>query len=197
MKADSGSYAVFTEQSSPASQLTAAKVVDVLAILPDCDGQAADAMSAHTQEKMEDAPRLLRIPKSECPDVWTRLPRHKSPKSWEDIEDAVVPLERKLCGHPLAGLSGDRQLIRGSSSGAWMGISTELGMSICSSKNRDHSNRYTWMTSKWLERSSIWLSMWMILMKNVGIAEPTSFLDHVHLGCTQRECKPNETIIEQ
>ena len=33
--------------------------------------------------------------------------------------------------------------------------------------------------------------------KNVDIEEPTSFLDHVYLGCTQRECKPNETMIEQ
>ena len=32
-------------------------------------------------------------------------------------------------------------------------------------------------------------------MKNVDIEEPTSFLDHVYLGCTQRECKPNEKII--
>ena len=38
------------------------KVMDVIARLPDCDGQAADAVSAHTQAKMEDAPRLLRIP---------------------------------------------------------------------------------------------------------------------------------------
>ena len=39
--------------------------------------------------------------------------------------------------------------------------------------------------------------MWKKLMKNVDIDEPTSFLDHVYLGCTQRECKPNETILEQ
>ena len=38
-------------------------------------GQAADAVSAYTQVKLEDAPRLLKIPKSECPDVWKRLPR--------------------------------------------------------------------------------------------------------------------------
>ena len=31
--------------------------------------------------KMEDASRLLRIPTSECPDVWIRLPLHKWPKS--------------------------------------------------------------------------------------------------------------------
>ena len=30
---------------------------------------------------------------------------------------------------------------------------------------------------------------WTILMKDVDLGEPTSFLDHVCLGCTQRECK--------
>ena len=38
--------------------------------------------------------------------------------------------------------------------------------------------------------------MWKKLMKNVDIDETTQFLDHVYLGCTQRESKPNETIIE-
>ena len=33
-------------------------------------------------------------------------------------------------------------------------------------------------------------------MKHVDIDEPTSFLDHAYLGCSQRECKPNETTIE-
>ena len=47
---------------------------------------------------MQDAPRLLRIPKSECPDTWIRLPRHKWPKSWSSIEDPVVLLERNLYG---------------------------------------------------------------------------------------------------
>ena len=35
-------------------------------------------------------------------------------------------------------------------------------------------------------------SMWKKLMKNVDLDETASFLDHVYLGCTQRECKPNE-----
>ena len=39
--------------------------------------------------------------------------------------------------------------------------------------------------------------MWKKLKKSVDIDEPTSFVDHVYLGCTQRECKKNETIIEQ
>ena len=71
--------------------------------------QAADAVSACTQVKMEDAPELLKIPKSECPDIWIRLPRHKWPKSWSSMEDPVVPLERNLYGHPLAGLFWEKQ----------------------------------------------------------------------------------------
>ena len=106
---DSGAYAVFTDQGS-ASQMTAAKVMDVISRLPGCAGQAADAVSAYTQVKMEDAPSLLKISNSECPDIWIRLPKHKWPKSWSSVEDPVVPLERNLYGHPLVGLLWERQV---------------------------------------------------------------------------------------
>ena len=46
VKGDSGSYAVFTEQGSSASQMTAAKVMDIISRLPGCAGQAAHAISA-------------------------------------------------------------------------------------------------------------------------------------------------------
>ena len=65
VKDDSGSYAVFTEQGSSASQMTAAKVMDIISRLPGCAGQAAYAVSAYTLVKMEDAHKLLKIPKSE------------------------------------------------------------------------------------------------------------------------------------
>ena len=109
VKDDSGSYAVFPEQGSSASQMTAAKVMDIKSRLPGCAIQAADAVSAFSQVKMEDAPELLKIPKSECPDMWIRLPRHKWPKSWSNMEDPVVPLERNLYGHLLAGLLWEGQ----------------------------------------------------------------------------------------
>ena len=70
VKDDSGSYGVFTEQGSSASQMTAAKIMDIISRLPGCDGQAADAVSAHTQVEMEDAHKLLKIPKWKCPDIW-------------------------------------------------------------------------------------------------------------------------------
>ena len=59
VKDDSGSYAVFTEQGSSASQMTAAKVMDIISRLPGCDGQAADAVSAYSQVKMEDAHKIV------------------------------------------------------------------------------------------------------------------------------------------
>ena len=100
--------------------------------LPGCDGQATDAVSAYTQVKMEDAHKLLKIPKSECPDIWIRPPRHKWPKSWSSMEDPVVPLERNLYGHPLAGLLWERQfekiLLK-----TWLGEYSKLGMSLCTS----------------------------------------------------------------
>ena len=46
VKDDSGAHAVFTEQGSSASQMTAAKVMDVIAKLPDY-GQATDTVSAY------------------------------------------------------------------------------------------------------------------------------------------------------
>ena len=53
VKDDSGSCAVFTEQGSSASQMTTAKIMDIISSLSGCDGQAADAVSAYTQVKME------------------------------------------------------------------------------------------------------------------------------------------------
>ena len=93
--------------------------------------QAADAVSAYTQMELEDVHKLLKIPKSDCPDNGIRLPRHKWPKSWSSMEDPVVPLERNLYGQPLAGLLGDRQfeniLLK-----TWLGENSKLGMSLCS-----------------------------------------------------------------
>ena len=58
-----------SQSKTKASQMTAAKVMDVMARLTGCAGQAADAVSAFSKVKMEDAPKLLKIPKSQCPDI--------------------------------------------------------------------------------------------------------------------------------
>ena len=46
VKDDSGVSAVFTEQGSSASHMTAPKIMDIISRLLGCDGQAADAVPA-------------------------------------------------------------------------------------------------------------------------------------------------------
>ena len=38
--------------------------------------------------------------------------------------------------------------------------------------------------------------MWKVLNKEVDLGEPTSFLDHVYLGCTQRQCEVSQNIVD-
>ena len=75
-----------------------------------------------------------------------RLPRHKWPKSWSNIEDLVVPPERNLYGHPLAGLLRERPFEK---------VPLELGLEKYRIRNaylciesKVSSSPYSWMTSK-------------------------------------------------
>ena len=38
--------------------------------------------------------------------------------------------------------------------------------------------------------------MWKVLNKEVDLGEPTSFLDHENLGCTQRPCEISKDIVD-
>ena len=38
--------------------------------------------------------------------------------------------------------------------------------------------------------------MWKVLNKEVDLGEPTSFLDHVYLGCTQRQCQTSKDMVD-
>ena len=38
--------------------------------------------------------------------------------------------------------------------------------------------------------------MWKVLNKEVDLGEPTSFLDHAYLGCTQRQCEVSKDIVD-
>ena len=104
-----GSYAVFTEQGSCASQMTAVKVMDIISRLPGCAGQAADAVSAYTQGK-----------NGRCINVFKkcrfRMSRHfgyvyhntngqNHGPAWKT---QFVPLGRNLYGHSLTSLLWER-----------------------------------------------------------------------------------------
>ena len=159
--------------------------MDIISRLPGCTGQAADAVSAETQLKKEDAPKLLKIPKSECPDIWIRLPRHKWPKSWSSMEDPVVPLERNLYGHPLAGCYGKGNLRK---SYFWECLFVQSDKGVFLSVYVDDI--------KLAGKKQNSAPMWKVLNKEVDLGEPTSFLDHVYLSCTQRQCEISKDIVD-
>ena len=124
--------------------------MDIISRLLGCAGQAADAVSAYTQVKMEDAPTLMKIPKSECPDIWIRPPRHKWPKSWSSMEDPVVPLGRNLYGHPLAGLIWERHFEKVLWEHGWGKFQIVNAYSL--TEKKDCSCLCMWMFF-WLERN--------------------------------------------
>ena len=111
-----------------------------------------------------------------------RFPRHKWPKSWSDIEDPVVLLEQKLYGHQLAGLLDGK-----STNWECLFVHRKRGLflSICVDDIKVAGKRQNYGFH--VEETD----------ENVDLDEPTSFLDHVYLGCTQRECKPIEVIIDE
>ena len=149
--------------------MTAAKVMDIISRLPGCAGQAADAVSAYNPGKIEDAPKLLKksqigVPRyldtSNKAQIW--------PKSLSSMEDPVVPLERNIYGHPLAGLVWERQFEKILLKYFCEKVSNWECLFVHREK-KCYSYLFMWMTSNWLERNktlircgkcSIILSTW-------------------------------------
>ena len=143
---------------------------------------------------MEDVPKLLKIPKSECPDIWIRVPRHKWPNSWSSLEDPVVPLERNLNGHPLAGRFWERQFEKIPLKNGWEKVSNweclfvhrekGLFLSVCVDDIK--------LAGKKQNIDPVWY----VLNKEDDLGEPTSVLDHVYLGCTRRQCEMSKDTVD-
>ena len=117
-------------QIKPASQMTAAKVMDVKSRLPGCAGKQLKRFLLTLNSKWMTLQSCSQFQITCVQNIWIRLPRHMWPKSWSDIEDLVVPLERKLDGHPLARLLCERQFEEILFGVGWE--STQLGMSFWS-----------------------------------------------------------------
>ena len=110
------------------------------------------------------------------------------------MEDPVVPLERNLYGHPLAGLLWERQFEK-----------------VLLKHGRE--NIPNWECLFVHREKGLFLSlyvddiklagkkqsldpMWKVLNKEVDLGEPTSFLDHLYLDCTHRQCKISKDIVD-
>ena len=143
---------------------------------------------------MEDAHNLLKILKSECPDIWIRPPRHKWPKSWSSMEDPVVPLERNLYGHLLVGLLWEKQFEKILLQHCWEKVPNWECFFV-------HREKGLFLSVyvddiKLAGKKQNLDPMWKVLNKEVDLGKPTSFLDREHLGCTQRQCEISKNIVD-
>ena len=119
-------FAVFTEQGPSASQMTAARVMDIISRLPGCDGQAADAVSAYTQVKMEDAHKLFKKSK-------IGMSRHVDSSTTTQMAQIMVQYGRPSCSsrkesvRSSAGRTTLGEAVRESSSWKRMGKKFQIG----------------------------------------------------------------------
>ena len=77
----------------------------------------------------------------------------------------------------------------------WMGENFKLGMSLCSSWKGLFLSVHVDGIKLAGKKQNI-DPMWTLLNKEVDLGEPTSFLDHVYLGCTQRQCETSKDIVD-
>ena len=114
-------------------------------------------------------------------------------KSWSSMEDPVAPLERNLYGHPLAGLLWERQFEKILLKYGWEKVSNWECLFV-------HRQKGLFLSVyvddiKLAGKKENLDPMWKLLNKEVDLGEPTSFLGHVYLGCTQRQCKKKTKIL--
>ena len=168
VKDDSGAFAVFTEQGPSASQVSAA-TVDVIAGLPDCRGQAADAVSA-SQVKMED-PDRSEFQSQHVQTFEDVFHDTSGLNHGPDTEDPVVLPERNLYGHPLAG-----RLWGSSRKFCWNldGKKYRIGNVYFFIENKGYFLSVYVNDIKMAGKKQNMAPRWKTLMKNVDFEEPTS-----------------------
>ena len=110
------------------------------------------------------------------------------------MEDPVVPLKRNLYGHPLAGLLWERQFEKILLKHGWEKIPNWECLRV-------HCEKGLFLSVyvddiKLAGKKQNLDPMWNVLNKEVDLGEPTSFLDHVYLGCTQRQCQISKDIVD-
>ena len=110
------------------------------------------------------------------------------------MEDPVVPLERNLYGHPVAGLLWETQFEKILLKHGWEKIPNWECLFV-------HREKGLFLSVyvddiKLAGKKQNLDPMWKVLNKEVDLGEPTSFLDHVYLGCTQRQCEISKDIVD-
>ena len=111
------------------------------------------------------------------------------------MEDPVVPSERNLYCHPLAGLLWERQFGKALLEHGWV-KSFEVGMLFRELRKSTILVCVCGWYETGCEETKHLPNVERSCEKGV-LGEPTSFLDHVQLGCSQRECQIRKDIVRQ
>ena len=103
-------------------------------------------------------------------------------------------LERNLYGHLLAGLLWERQFEKILLKYVWEKVSNWECFFV-------HREKGLFLSVyvddiKLAGKKQNIDPIWKVLNKEVDLGEPTSFLDHVYLGCTQRQCEISKDIVD-
>ena len=101
--------------------------------------------------------------------------------------------QRNLCGHPLAGLSWEEQFEKNLLKHGWEKITNWECLFV-------HREKGLFLSVyvddiKLAGKKHNIDPMWKVFNKEVDLGEPTSFLDHVYLGCTQKTTWKNQDIV--
>ena len=87
------------------------------------------------------------------------------------------------------------KVIRQSSNGTRLGESFQLGMLIRRTRKGLFLSENV-DDIKLVGKKQNIDPMWEVLSEEVDLGEPTSFFDHVYLGCTQRQCEISKDIVD-
>ena len=165
--------------------MTAAKVLDVIVTLPGCAGQASDAVSVHTQIKLEDAPTLLNFSSpNECPDNGIRIPRYKWPNVWHNIEESWDSPRKEFVRTLSCRFTLERKVEKVPLQARWKAPSKWEFLFVYRQQDRFLSVHVDdiEMTGKKPN-----LEPFENRRNTLNLEKPSQFLDPVHLECTQRE----------
>ena len=114
--------------------------------------------------------------------------RKKSHEMINDLDNV------DLNGHPLAGLLWERHFEKILLQHGWEKVSNWECLFV-------HREKGLFLSVyvddiKLAGKKHNIVPMWKVLNKEVDLGEPTSFLDHENLGCTQRQCEISKDIVD-
>ena len=174
VKDDSGAFAVFTEQGSSASQMTAAEVMDVIARLPDCDGQELlHSVSPH--------PSKIGGRSQTAQNSWVWMSRHMDTSSTTQMAE-ILGKHWTSSGASNA-ICVDTHLQDCCCRDSWRKFCWNLdgkkyltGNVYLIIKNKDYSCPCTWMTSKCWKEPEYWSHVEEVDDKTLILVNPQHFL---------------------